>query len=198
MTPKYEVDMEQGADWNATINWYGDGTFRAPIEEIDPGYPTVIRVTAHGLPASSDTPMIISGVKGAEILNSEDTAIELVAKVDADTFSIGVSTVACDWVIGTGEVTYHKPTVLSTGYTAVCQLKKDWYSSVVIADLTTENGGIILAGDDGSIQLTCTAAQTAAYNFTKAYGEVKIIHTASNVVTRIAKVVVTFHREHAE
>jgi len=198
MTPLYELSMEQGASWYCTVNWYGGGVFRAPIEEITPGYPTIIRVSEHNVPVSSPSPMIISGVLGAEILNSADTAIELVNRMDADTLTIGISTVACEWVPGTGEVTHHLPTVLSSGFTGRCQLRKSWNSSVVIAEMTTENGGMVLEGDDGSIRLIQTAAETAALNFTKAYGDVEVIETASGEVTRVFRIAVTFDREYTK
>ncbi len=196
MTPTYELSMEQGADWTATINWYGGGIFRAPIEEIDMGYPTNIRVSAHQLPSSSDTPVIISGVQGAEILNSSNTAIELVTRVDADYFTVPISTVACEWVVGTGEITYHLPTDLST-FTGRCQLRKSWNSSTVIADLTTQNNGMTLTGDDGSIQLDITSAVTTGLNFVKAYGDIEVI-APGGLVTRVARIIVEFSREHSK
>ena len=66
MTPRFELDMEQGATFNYTFHWYAGGKFMAPIEEIIVGYPTIIKVTAHGLPTISDTPVIISGVDGCD------------------------------------------------------------------------------------------------------------------------------------
>jgi len=160
-TPNFEnVPIVQGSDWYLTVNWYGGGTFRAPIEEITAGYPTLIRVTAHSLPSSSDTPVIISGVEGMEILNSKDTGIELVKRIDADTFEVPVSTRGKDWTMDTGEITWYKPTDI-TDYTARCQMRKRWHSANYVFELTTENNGIVLDANDASIQLQLTAAQTA-------------------------------------
>ena len=192
-TPLFEVEMDQGADWNVVINWYGDGVFRAPIEEIDPGYPTQIRVSTHLLPSSSDTPVIISGVQGAEILNSSNTAVELCTRVDADYFTVPVSTIACEWVPGTGEITWNKPTDL-TSFTARCQLRSKWYSGTIITEMTTENTGITLDSNDGSIALNRIASVTAALGFTKAYGDIEVI-SAAGIVTRVARLVVAFQRE---
>jgi len=156
------------------------------------GYPTQIRVSSHLLPTSSDTPVIISGVQGAEILNSSETAIELVNRVDADYFTVPISTVACEWVPGTGEITYHKPTDISAS-TGRCQLRKSWNSSVIIAEFTTENSGMVLDGNDGSILIKQTAVQTAALSFVRAYGDIEII--TAGIVTRVARVIVDFSRE---
>jgi len=128
MTPRFELDMEQGATFNYTFHWYAGGKFMAPIEEITVGYPTRIKVTAHGLPTISDTPVIISGVDGCEILNSKDTGIEEAIYVDADHFDMPQSTVADKWVPGTGEMTYHQPSDI-TGFTARMQIREKWHST---------------------------------------------------------------------
>jgi len=192
-TPVFEVEMQQGADFNATVNWYGGGVFRGPIEEIDPGYPTKVRVSAHGLPSSSDTPVIISGVQGAEILNSVDRGIELCTRVDADYFTVPISTVPCEWVVGTGEITFHQPSNLA-GFTARCALRSKPYSGSIIHTFTTENSGIVLDANDGSILLTTTAAVTAGLLFGRAYGDVELI-SGAGLVTRVFRIEVPFSRE---
>lgn len=192
-TPIFEVDMDQGSDFFVTVNWYGGGVFRAAIEEIDPGYPTIVRVTSHLLPASSDTPVIISGVQGAEILNSTDTGIELCERIDDDHFAVPVSTVPCEWVQGTGEITYHTPTDL-TNYTAVCQLRSKWYSGKLIHEFTSASGDIVLDPNDGSVILSALAADTTDMSFTKAYGDIEVI-SESGMITRVARLIVNFSRE---
>lgn len=192
MTPEFEVEMQQGAHFAVTINWYGGGTFRAPIEEIDPGYPTKIRVTGHQLPSSSETPVIISGVQGAEILNSRETAIDMCQRIDDDYFTVPVSTVACEWITGTGEITFSLPTDI-TDYTARCQLRSKWYSGEFIHEFT--NDDITLDANDGSIQLEALTAATAALGFTKAYGDIELIAPDGITVTRVARLIVNFSRE---
>lgn len=192
-TPVFEVEMQQGADWNCTVNWYGGGTERAVIEELDPGYPTRIRVTAHGLPTSSDTPIIISGVQGVEMVNSSDTGVELCARVDDDYFDVPVSSRGCEWVIGTGEITWSKPSDI-TSYTARAKLRKNRHSATVIHEYTTENGGIVLDANDASIKLVNTAAETAAMSFTEAMVDVELV-SPGGAVTRTHTLLVTFNRE---
>ena len=48
-----------------------------------------------------------------------------------------------------------------TGYTARMQARNDLNSAVVL-DLTTENGGIVLGGVAGTIELNITATATAS------------------------------------
>lgn len=190
--PEFELDMERGADFEATINWYGGGTFRAPIEEIDHGYPTTVRVSAHGLPSSSETPVIISGVQGAVILNSRNTAIDLCGRVDDDHFTVPVSTVACEWVVGTGEITYSKPTDI-TNYTGSCVLRAKWYSGATIHTFSTALTTMVLDANDGSVLITATAAETAALDFVKAYGDIELISPAGKK-TRVARLIINLHR----
>ena len=192
-TSLYELDMDQGADWDATVHWYGGATFRAAIEEIDPGYPTIIRVTGHLLPSASPTPIVISGVQGAEILNSTDSVLELCTYVDEDYFTVPVSTRTCEWVVDSGEITYIQPTDIAN-FTARCQLRSKWYSGTVIHEFTTENGGITLDANDGSILLSCTAAETAAMDYSRAYGDIELISSLGKV-TRVARLIVDFSRE---
>lgn len=191
--PTFHLPMAQGTDWATTFNWYGGGKFLAPIEEIDPGYPTRIRVTSHLLPTVSSTPIIISGVIGMEILNSKDTGVELCDREDADYFTVPISTVAKEWVLGTGEITYWQPTNI-TSYTARCHLRKKWYSTTYLQELTTENGGIVLTANDASIQLQLTAVQTAALDFDTCYFQVEMI-SPGGIVARVAQGSITMDRE---
>lgn len=191
-TPIFEVDMDQGADFDIILNWYGADTFRAPIEEITPGYPTKIRVSSHLLPSVSDTPVIISGVIGADILNSRETAIELCKYVDADHFTVPVSTVASKWEIGTGEITYRTPCDI-TGYTAIGQIRSKWYTGALIKDLTTADGSIVLDANDASIAIHISASETQNFDFTTAYCHVELI-SPSGVETRVFELIITFNR----
>lgn len=178
--PVYKVQMYQGSTWTPTVNWYGGGPFYAPIEEIDPGFPTTIRVTGHQLPSVSSTPVVISGVEGAEILNSKDLAIFRASRVDDDHFTLPISTVACEWVVGTGEMSYWLPTDF-TDMTFRAKLRSRVHKNEVLADMTTANGKIISNADDASIQLLLTDAETAALSFTKAYLDCESVHPVAGV-----------------
>jgi len=126
------------------------------------------------------------------ILNSRDLGVEEVTYVDADYFTVPISTVACDWVVGTGEITWYKPTNIS-GFTARCQLRSKPYSGTKIADLTTANGGVILTTNDAGIQLHILAAATEAYTFVKAYFDCELI-SGAGIITRAFSGIVTLTR----
>ena len=197
MTPRFDLDMEQGATFNYTFHWYAGGKFMAPIEEITVGYPTRIKVTAHGLPSVSDTPVILSGIitdgKDGSILNSHDTGIEEAIYIDADYFDMPQSTVGQEWCKGSGELTYHTPSDI-TGFTARMHIREKWHSITPIVELTTENGGITLTVEDASIELTLLPAATALYTFNKAVYDIELISPGGEV-TRIIEGTITLYKE---
>lgn len=193
VTPQFHLYVEQGVDFGHTFQWLAGGMFMAPIELVTEGYPTVIRVTGHGLNATSAHPVIISGVEGCQELNSEGTGIALCTRIDADTFSVPLSTVGDEWVPGTGEITYHIPTDL-TGYTGRMVIRKNWFSQTVIHELTTANGGITLDATDGSIGLSIPKATTAAFTFTNAWYDVDLT-APGGYETRVFKGPISLERE---
>ena len=192
-TPRFELDMEQGATFNYTFHWYAGGKFMAPIEDIIVGYPTRIKVTGHGLPTISDTPVIISGVSGCEILNSHDLGIDEAIYVDVDHFDMPQTTVADIWKPGTGEITYHKPSDI-VGFTARMQIREKWHSKTFIHELTTENGGILLTVEDASIEITIAPIDTEAFTFNKAVYDIEMIAPGGDI-TRIIEGTITLHKE---
>jgi len=192
MTPLFPLHLEQGANFDHTLQWFGGGKFIAPIEDITLGYPTIISVTDHLLNAVSPTPVIISGTDGLPHLNSSDTSIAIATKIDADTFSVALSTVGDTWEEGTGEITYWKPTDL-TSYTAVMNIRKNWYATTVLKTLSTALGTLVLGPLDGSCQMLISAADTALLTFVG--GVYDIDFTIGGIVTRVFRGPIKLHRD---
>jgi hypothetical protein len=137
ITPQYHLYIEQGTNFDHTFQWFNQGMFMAPIELITEGYPTIITVTGHGLNTRSPHPVTLSGIEGIPLLNSSETAVPLCTRIDADTFSVPISSVYKQWEAGSGEITYNIPTDL-TSYTGRCVIRKNWWSDTIIHDMTTE------------------------------------------------------------
>lgn len=194
LTPVYLLPIEQGANFAYTFQWLSGGVFMAPIELLEEGYPTIITVTGHGLNTVSDHPVIISGVQGIEHINAVDTEIAICTRLDENRISVPRSSVGQYWEVGTGEITYLKPTDL-TGMTARCTIRKNWHSDTFIHQMTTENGGITLGLQDASIQLTIDKADTAAFNFKNAVYDLEMI-TAGGYETRLFKGPVKLFRDY--
>jgi len=160
MVPELPIHIERGASFDHTFQWLGGGKFIGAIEDLEPGYPTRIKVTNHGLNQLSPTPVIISGVNAysedllpREIrnLNSINTGIDLGTYESANWFQMPVSTVGETWFPGTGEITYFRPTDIS-GWGGECNIRKNWHTPV-LHTISTQLGTMILTGTDGSIRL---------------------------------------------
>lgn len=197
-TPEFELSMDQGAYFATVVNWYGGGVFLGPIEEIETGYPTMVRVSGHQLPSSSPTPVIITGVQGAAILNSKESAIPMVKRVDDDYFTVPISTVPCEYIPGTGEITFNLPTDL-TDYTGRCQMRTKWHAGEFITDWSTEPGDgaaglMTLDANDGSVQIESLSAVTASLDFVKGFADMEVI-SPEGIVTRVARLIINFNRE---
>jgi hypothetical protein len=176
------------------LNYYGGGPFRAPIEEIDPGYPTRIKCEAHGLPSASDTPIIISGVEGMTQLNSKGTGIVKAERIDDDYFEMPISTVGKEWTVGTGEITYYQPADLSSYTIARCQIRRRWHSSDFALELTLANGGIEINTDDASVKFLITNAQASSLTGDRYVWDCEL-ETASGSVFPFAEGTIELTRE---
>lgn len=79
------------------------------------------------------------------------------------------------------EKTSGNPLDLS-GYTGRMQIRPKAGSTTVIADLTTENGGISINGSEGRISIYITDEETATYAFTSARYDLEIVSAGGEVV----------------
>jgi hypothetical protein len=68
-----------------------------------------------------------------------------------------------------------------TGYTARAQFRRAVGSSDVLVSLTTEDGGIILGDEAGTIQLHMTATATAALTWRSAVYDLELIAPSGDV-----------------
>lgn len=71
-----------------------------------------------------------------------------------------------------------------TGYTARMQFRPSVNSSTVLASATTENGKIVLGGGDGTIAITFSATDTAAFGFISAVYDLELA-SSGGFVTRL-------------
>ena len=193
ITPQFHLYIEQGVNFDHTFQWLNGGMFMAPLELVQEGYPTIITVSSHGLNSVAAHPVILSGIEGIPRLNSENTELFLATRLDDNRFSVPISSVGKQWIPGTGELTYHVPTDM-TGYTGRCVIRRNWYESTPIHEMTTENGGMILELTSGSIQLVIPKATTAGFSFRSAWYDVDMT-SPGGVEYRVFKGPITLERE---
>lgn len=75
------------------------------------------------------------------------------------------------------------PMVL-TGYTARMQVRQSVSAPAILLELTTENGGIVITAATGTITLTQTPAQTAAYTWRRGVYDLELV-SPLGAVTRL-------------
>jgi hypothetical protein len=193
ITPQFHLYVEQGVNFAHTFQWIAGGVVMAPIELVEEGYPTILTVTNHGLNNVASHPVEIAEVEGIPRLNSQDTDIPFCTYIDANRFSVPISSQGKQWVPGTGVITYIQPTDL-TNYTGRCVIKRNWFDTDVIHEMTTENGGMQLEAVTGSITLLIPKAVTAAFTFRHAWYDVDL-SDASGYETRVFKGPISLERE---
>lgn len=73
-----------------------------------------------------------------------------------------------------------------TGYTARMQIRAKKSSETVLHEATTENGGIAITALTGTVTITISAADTAAFDFLKGVYDLELI-SGTSVVTRLVE-----------
>lgn len=192
-----DITIKQGKTFTLTLK-YGQPQFAVKaITGITKSGQAVVTATGHGL--TVDWPVWIVGVAGMDQLNhTSDELRDACAAyygyyVDANSLRLDVDTTRFNAYTGGGEVLYHPPVNL-TGFTARMQIRETVESTTVLHSLTTENGGITLGGAAGTIALTISASDTAAFTFDTAVYDLEVV-SAGGVVTEVASGAVLMNDE---
>lgn len=169
MAKQVDYEIRQGETWERNVRWGQSGFVYKTITGIQKSAPIRLAVTGHELP--DGWPFAVSDVAGMTQINAkktppdEDTEYYPGVVVDADTLEINaISSLGFTAYTSGGVIRYHPPEDL-TGVTARMQLRKNVKSTVVIHELTTENGGITINGGSSLITLLLTEEETAAFDF---------------------------------
>ena len=192
-----DISIKQGSTFSLTLK-YGQPQFAVKaITGITKSGQAVVTATGHGL--TVDWPVWIVGVAGMDQLNhTSDELRDACAAyyayyVDANSLRLDVDTTRFNAYTSGGEVLYHPPVNL-TGFTARMQIRETVESTTVLHSLTTENGGITLGGAAGTIALTISATDTAAFTFDTAVYDLEVV-SGGGVVTEIASGAVLMNNE---
>lgn len=192
-----DITIKQGSTFSLTLK-YGQPQFAVKaITGVTKSGQAVVTATGHGL--TVDWPVWVVGVAGMDQLNhTSDELRDACAAyyayyVDGNSLRLDVDTTRFGAYTSGGEVLYHPPVDL-TGFTARMQIRETIESTTVLHSLTTENGGITLGGAAGTIALTISATDTAAFTFDTAVYDLEII-SAGGVVTEIASGAVLMNNE---
>jgi len=189
---KLDLCIPQGATFTKALNWYGGGKVCKMIESLTPGCPTLITITAHGLPSVSDTPVFIKHVKGAKNANTTDDKPVVATYVDVDSFYVDADTVSQIYTANTGLVTYFAPKDL-TGYTARMQIREDIDDATEILELLSPTD-INISIADARITVTIADTVTETFDFEEAVYDLEL-ESSTGETTRLLEGTVTLSKE---
>jgi hypothetical protein len=185
------ITIYQGATFDKKYNWYGGGRVTREIDNVTPGCPTRITISAHGLSANVDTPVYIEDVKSPRELNTKGE--EVVATwVDADNFDVPTGTRGQSYTAGTGCVHYYLPKDL-TDYTARMDIRESIDDDVPLVSLVSP-ADLVIDLATAEIQIIITDEVTAALSFDSGVYDLELEDSTGHV-TRLMGGEVTFVKE---
>lgn len=183
-----DIAIKQGSTFQLTLK-YGQPQFAVKaITGITKSGQAVVTAASHGL--TVDWPVWVVGVAGMDQINHTSAELRDACAayyayyVDGNSLRLDVDTTRFGAYTSGGEVLYHPPVNL-TGFTARMQIRETVESTTVLHSLTTENGGITLGGAAGTIALTISATDTAAFTFDTAVYDLEVV-SGGGVVTEVA------------
>jgi hypothetical protein len=192
----YDFTIQQGATFNPKLKYSQPQFTVKAITGITKSGQAVVTAASHGL--TVDWPVWIVGVVGMEQINHRSEMLALANKayygyfVDANSIRLNVDTSRYVAYTSGGELLYHPPVNL-TGYTARMNIRSTVDATTILQSLTTENGGIVLGGVAGTVDLLITATETALFTFRNAVYDLELI--SGTVVTRLLSGNVTLSKE---
>lgn len=187
---KLNFKLYQGSTFRETLRWESSEKVYAPITMITKTAPIVVTAVAHGLPVGWRTKIV--GALGMKEANTSDPIITSAVTTDTVTFN-QINALNYTAYTGGGVLEYNKPVNLA-GFTARMQIRSKLEDTVVIKELTTQNGGIIIDNTTKTIQLYMTATDTAALTFSTGVYSLELV-SGSGEVTQLITGTITLVKE---
>jgi hypothetical protein len=176
---KINFKIYQGSTFSEVLRWETAVKSYSFIAAVTKSAPcTITTSTAHGLP--NDWRVKITDVGGmTEINSSEEYRVATV--LDSDSIELNaVNSTSYKAHTQGGVLEYNVPQSL-VGVTGRMQIREKLTSTEVIAELTTENGKILVNNVDKTITLLIDAVATSLYTFSTAVYSLELI-TGSTVI----------------
>lgn len=186
MASKLDLTIRRGETFTRVVRWEAMPVVFKAISGITQAAPAVVTANGHGIP--DGWRVAIVSVKGMTQINAESdppTAADYhkVKVLTANTLQLeGVNTSLFKPYTSGGYLQFNTPVDLS-GCTARMQIK-DKVGGTVLKSLTTENGGITLDNTLKTITINISAADAAAFTWTKAVYDLEMVSTGG-VVTAL-------------
>jgi hypothetical protein len=191
--PELDLEIVQGATFSLILTWCSDALVQKTISAITKGAPTLLSVTAHGMP--SGVPCWTEEVGGMRQIRNNHLTDEpyIGTSVDANTVSLPVNSHQYNAFTSGGALVYYQPQDLAS-FTARMQIRDAVNATTVLLELTTVNARIALDNTAKTITLTISATDTAAITWTRGVYDLEMV-SGAGVVTRIAQGNVFVNRE---
>jgi hypothetical protein len=181
---QYDIEIKQGSQYQDAFHWYGGGILCASIEDVTVGCPTIIKVTGHGLPAISETPIYIRNVRGARALNTGSLECDMIKALydDVDNFSVKVDTGNQRYKAGSGSIEWYQPKDL-TGWTARMQIREKIDDTAPLVSLTSGAGDITISLPDARIVFIIATSVTEELDFVEGVYDLELVDPAGEAKT---------------
>lgn len=186
---KINFKVYQGSTFQEVLRWESATKVYAPITMITKTAPMVVTAASHGVPAGWRVK--VTGALGMKEANMADPALATAVTVDTITFN-SINAINYTTYTGGGVLEYNQPVDL-TGFTARMQIRAKLEDAIVVKELTTENGGIVINNVTKTISLAISATDTAAFGFQTAVYSLELVSGA--VVTPFANGSMTLIKE---
>jgi len=179
---EFAIKIKQGSQYELAFHWYGGGKVVQAIEDITVGAPTIIKITGHGLPSASRTPIIVQNVRGLPMLNTglKECDRLMATYIDPDTFSVETDTRAHTWRAGTGSIVWYQPKDL-TGYTGRMQIREFIDDAAPLVSLTS-GSGITINTADARVTAIVSTAESEALDFIEGVYDLELVDLTSEAV----------------
>lgn len=181
----HDLYIKQGSIYEEGFHWYGGGIACADIDSVTVGCPTNVRVTGHGLPSLSDTPIYIRNVQGARALNTGKNECDMVLATyaDADNFTVKTDTGHQRYKAGSGSIEWYMPKPL-TGWSARMQIREKLGDDTPLVSITSAAGDITISIPDARIVFTIDTATTEGLDFIEGVYDLELVNPAGEA-TRV-------------
>ena len=173
MSVPYKLNLKvyQGSTFREVLRYESSIKAYKPITGITKTAPIVINAPAHGMPNGWRT--TVAGVSGMKEINSTDYYIVSEATEDTVTFN-SVNAINFNTYTTGGVLEYNVPVDI-TGYTGRMQVRAKLKDDLVLLELTTETGGIIIDATLKTITIFISATIATNLSFTSGIYSLELV-----------------------
>jgi hypothetical protein len=169
---KLNFKIYQGSTFKQVLRWESSTKTYVPITGITKAAPIVITAISHELPLGWRARVTNAG--GMKEINTTDYYTATDVTTDTVTFN-QINSLGYTAYTSGGVLEYNTPVDLNM-YSARMQLRAKLDSEVVLHELTTENGGIILDNILKTITLYISAEDTALFTTISSVYSLELVH----------------------